>query len=37
MQQTLQTQAVAGTSRLIKIDHVTFVVRPDTIRKWAWF
>ena len=23
--------------RLQKIDHVTYVVRPDTIRKWAWF
>lgn len=21
---------------LQKIDHVTYVVRPDTIRKWAW-
>jgi hypothetical protein len=25
------------TSGLTKVDHVTFVVRPDTIRKWAWF
>ena len=24
-------------SRLMKVDHVTFVVAPDTIRKWAWF
>ncbi len=22
---------------LQKVDHVTYVVRPDTIRKWAWF
>ena len=22
---------------LQKIDHVTYVVRPDTIRKWAWW
>jgi len=21
---------------LQKVDHVTYVVRPDTIRKWAW-
>jgi hypothetical protein len=37
MQQTLQPPAAAGTSLLTKVDHVTFVVRPDTIRKWAWF
>jgi len=24
-------------SRLMKVDHVTFVVHPETIRKWAWF
>ena len=24
-------------SRLTKVDHVTFVVDPKTIRKWAWF
>jgi len=24
-------------SRLIKVDHVTFVVEPESIRKWAWF
>ena len=24
-------------SRLTKVDHVTFVVDPGTIRKWAWF
>jgi hypothetical protein len=24
-------------SRLTKVDHVTYVVRPESIRKWAWF
>jgi hypothetical protein len=24
-------------SRLMKVDHVTFVVHPESIRKWAWF
>jgi hypothetical protein len=24
-------------SRLTKVDHVTYVVHQDTIRKWAWF
>jgi len=37
MQQTLQPPAAVGTSCLTKVDHVTFAVRPDTIRKWAWF
>lgn len=22
---------------LQKVDHITYVVRPDTIRQWAWF
>lgn len=24
-------------SRLVKVDHVTFTVSPESIKKWAWF
>lgn len=37
MEQVLQNPVAAGSSMLTKVDHVTFVVSPQTIRKWAWF
>lgn len=37
MPQTLQPSAMIASSLLTKIDHVTYIVHPDTIRKWAWF
>src|SRR5512146_782604 len=24
-------------SQLVKVDHVTYAVKPETIRQWAWF
>ncbi len=37
MEQTLEAAVGTGTSQLTKVDHVTFVVSPETIKKWAWF